>query len=140
MYALKDKDPKLWEEFTAGDLVVNKSHLASCAIGVDHALEQVNRWMKVSGLHCWDNAESDCTDEVLSSSPRTGKLKVESKQNSGIEQKPSTKHYKLSNAACNKLFVPALSLTTTLQAYTNPFKYDGDDIMNMTVVANDVKK
>ena len=71
------------------------------------------------------------------------RLKVEAKQNAGVEQKPSTKHNELSNATRNKLFVPGLSLITTLQAYTNPFEYDGDDIINIAtkaVVADDAKK
>ena len=49
MHALKDKAPTLWKKFSTGNWVVNKSHVASCAIGADHAFEQVNRWMKISG-------------------------------------------------------------------------------------------
>ena len=49
MYSLRDKDPILWDECSSGNWVVNKSHVASCAVVADHALEQVNRWMKVAG-------------------------------------------------------------------------------------------
>ena len=49
MYALRESDPELWQEFSSGNWVVNKSQVASCALGADHALEQVNRWMKVAG-------------------------------------------------------------------------------------------
>ena len=76
-------------------------------------------------------------------SPELARLKVESKQNANVEQKLSTKRYDFSNAARNKLHRPALSLTTTLQAFINPFDYDCDDVINIVtkaVVSEDVKK
>ena len=54
-------------------------------------------------------------------------LKVESKQNADVEKNLSSKHYELTNAARTKVIVSALSLTTTLQGFTNPFVYDDDD-------------
>ena len=49
MLSLQKINPTLWEEFVSGNWVVNKSKIAVCALGADHALEQVNRWMKVAG-------------------------------------------------------------------------------------------
>ena len=51
MFALKESDPELWQELTTENWVVNKSpQVSSCALGADHALELVNRWMKVAGI------------------------------------------------------------------------------------------
>ena len=50
MEMVKETDPEIYQEFQKGNWVVNKNaKVASCAVGADHALEHVNRSMKVSG-------------------------------------------------------------------------------------------
>ena len=50
MKSLEKFEPEIYREFQEGNWVVNKnSHPAFCALGPDHALEQINRSMKVSG-------------------------------------------------------------------------------------------
>jgi len=49
MYSLKESDPDVWTEFSQGHFCVKKSQVPFCSIGVDHALEHVNRSMKVKG-------------------------------------------------------------------------------------------
>ena len=49
MCNLQRSDPDIWEEFVSGNWVVNKNEVPFCALGAYHALEQVNRAMKVSG-------------------------------------------------------------------------------------------
>ena len=41
--------PEIWLEFSNGNRVVNKNTISVCAIGPDHALEQLNRWMERTG-------------------------------------------------------------------------------------------
>ena len=53
------------------------------------------------------------------------------------------KELRLTNADRNKVIVSALSLTTSLQGFTNPFEYDGDDLINIVtkaVAALDVQR
>ena len=117
--------------------------MACCAIGADHASEQVNRWMKVSGGILGITQKQSARTRFFLVALELARLKVEAKQNAGVKQEHPTKHYELSNVARNKLFVPDLSLTTTWQAYTNPFEKNGYDIINIVtkaVVADDVKK
>ena len=38
---LEESDPEIWTDFMQGNWVVNKNTIPFCAIGVDHALEQV---------------------------------------------------------------------------------------------------
>lgn len=59
MHSLKESDPDIWSEFSQGHFCVKKSQVPFCSIGVDHALEHVNRAMKVdcqvshrNQLHC----------------------------------------------------------------------------------------
>ena len=48
--SLNDINPRLYEEFTNGNWVVNKTQpVPFCAVGGDNALEHLNRSMKVSG-------------------------------------------------------------------------------------------
>ena len=50
MEMVKETDPEIYQEFQKGNWVVNKiAKVAVCAVGPDHALEHVNRSMKVSG-------------------------------------------------------------------------------------------
>ena len=49
MHSLEESDPDIWMEFNTGNFVVNKSSIPFCAIGADHGVEHVNRWMKVMG-------------------------------------------------------------------------------------------
>ena len=135
MFALKESDPELWQEFTTGNWVVNKSQVALCALGADHALEQVNRWMKVAGGIVGITQNQTARTRFFLVAPELARLKVESKQIANLDQKPSTKHYELSNTARTKLFLSALSLSTTLQGFTNPFEYEGDDIINIVTKA-----
>ncbi|KAL9958706.1 hypothetical protein ACROYT_G035756 [Oculina patagonica] len=47
---LPESDPEIYEEFCKGNWAVNKNpDVPFCALGADHALEQINRSMKVSG-------------------------------------------------------------------------------------------
>ena len=49
MYNLQASDPETWDFLRSGSLSVSKSLIPFCSIGVDHALEQENRCMKVLG-------------------------------------------------------------------------------------------
>jgi len=48
MTALQVTDPDIHQEFMSGNFAVNKNRIQFCAIGVDHALEHINRIMKVT--------------------------------------------------------------------------------------------
>ena len=45
----KVKDPETWNFFLDGNLSVSKSLVAICSIGVDQALEQENKSLKIQG-------------------------------------------------------------------------------------------
>ena len=49
MKALKIRHPDTWHELENGNISVTKSEIPFVSIGADHACEQLNRTMKVSG-------------------------------------------------------------------------------------------
>jgi len=46
MAALQVTDPDIHQEFMDGNFAINKNQIPFCAIGVDHALEHINRIIK----------------------------------------------------------------------------------------------
>ena len=66
MYNLQSKDPETWNFFVDGNLSVNKSSVSFCSIGVDHALEQENKSMKIQGeIKVMGNNESALEENFL---------------------------------------------------------------------------
>ena len=49
MCSLEESDPEIWQYLDAGNFSIQKTRVPFTAIGADHALEQENRAMKVSG-------------------------------------------------------------------------------------------
>lgn len=49
MTALQVTDPDTYQEFMHRNFAINKHQISFCAIWVDHALEHINRIMKVTG-------------------------------------------------------------------------------------------
>ena len=105
--------------FSSGNWVVNKSKIAFCALGADHALEQVNQRMKVTGGIIGIRQNQTARTRFFLVAPELARLKVESKQDADVEKNLSSKHDELTNAERNKVIVSVLSLTTKLQGFTN---------------------
>ena len=72
--------------------MVKKYQVASCALGADHALEQVNRWIKAGGIVGITRNQTARTRCFLVAS-ELARLKVESKLIANIYYTPSTKLY-----------------------------------------------
>ena len=49
MSGMKFTNPAIYEKFIDGEFVIRKSFIPFTQIGVDHAGEQVNKLLKVSG-------------------------------------------------------------------------------------------
>ena len=49
MEKIEDNDPDIYDEFRQGNFCVNKNEIPFCAICADHAIEHVNKMMKITG-------------------------------------------------------------------------------------------
>ena len=85
MLSMQEIDPSLLEEFSSGNWIVNKSKIAFCALGAYHALEQVNRWMKVADGIVGLTQNQTARTRFFSVAPELARLKVESKQEATVE-------------------------------------------------------
>ena len=66
MYDLQSTDFEIWDFFLDGNLSVSKSLVSLYSIGVDHALEQENKSMKIQGgIKVVGNNKCEFSDEVF---------------------------------------------------------------------------
>ena len=81
MKQIQKSDVEIYEEFLAGNWVVNKNPRVSfCAIGADHALEHINRSMKVSGGLVGITLNPNARTKFFLISPQLARLAGEAQQ------------------------------------------------------------
>ena len=101
MSQLERTYPEIWSEFSNGNWVAIKNNIPFCAIGPDHALEQFNRWMKVTrGLV-------------------------------GITLNKNTRNHELSRAILKMQAKNAQKLVSITEGFINPFSYQENAIINL---------
>ena len=136
MNQIQIKDPEVWNEFMEGNWVVNKNGSVSfCAIGADHALEQVNRTMKVTGGLVGITQNHNARSKFFLVSPELAKLTSEAEDMAGLTNEASKHHHELTQAFLNRQEKCIETLSTTFSAFTNPFTEDCDDLINIVTKA-----
>ena len=100
MESLNESDPDIVEEFQQGNWVVNKnSDTSFCALGADHALEHINRSMKVSGGLIGITSNPSAHNKFFLIAPELARLAEEAKNMAGLSrQMKTTEHHNLSTA------------------------------------------
>ena len=74
MFALKILDQQSWKFLESGNFSVNKSQVPFCALGIDHALEQENRKMKILGGICGIANRKNILENYFLLSPLLGNI------------------------------------------------------------------
>ena len=98
MHSLEESDPDIWTEFKKGHFCIKKSQVPFCSIGVDHALEHVNRTMKVKGGLSGITQKPAALLRFFLIAPELTRLSEEVMQMVGISSLQRTKHHELSTA------------------------------------------
>ena len=95
MESLNESDPDIVEEFQQGNWVVNKnSDTSFCALGADHALEHINRSMKVSGGLIGITLNPSARNKFFLIAPELARLAEEAKNMAGLSrQKKTNEHH-----------------------------------------------
>ena len=131
MKAWKHTDPLTWEEFQNCNWVVNKTSIPFCAIGADHALEQLNRGMKVAGCLVGITLNENARVRFFLTAPRLKYLADEAKTMASVKTKSTEKHPSLSAQITSRQLKYTESMISTCYSFTNPFCYEGADLINL---------
>ena len=76
----------------------NKNTIPFCAIGPDHALEQVNRWMKVSGVLVGITLNKNARNRFFLITADLVQLTEEAKEMTRDSEAARKRHHELSQA------------------------------------------
>ena len=137
MESLEHNDPLIHEEFMSGNWVVNKNDVVPfCAIGVDTALENVNRSLKVNGGLVGITLNPSARNKFFLVSPYLTKLAEDAKLLNSEPIYRKRRHHKLCPRVLNTEETQIDRLTNTLRHLENPFEVKSDRLFN--IVTNKV--
>ena len=145
MEKLPDSDPKIYQEFLDGNWVVNKNqNVAFCALGADHAFEQINRSMKVSGGLVGMTLNLNARTKFFLIAPELARLVEEAKEMAGTSTaNESTHHHSLTASRLSHEEKNNEKLSNTMESFTNPFTQESNNLFNLVrkvVVPEKVQK
>ena len=143
MKMMEESDPEMHQEFVAGwDWVVNKnSDVSFCEHGADHALEQINRSIKVSGGLVGIMLNPNARNKFFLIAPELSRLADEAKEMAGANDDNNIHHHTLANSVipCKKKNIE--QLLTMMENFTNSFSLESDQLFSLVtiVMPNQVK-
>ena len=145
MKALKHTDPLIWEDFQNGNWVVNKTSIPFCAIGADHALEHLNRGMKVAGGLVGITLNENARVCFFLTAARLNCLADEANTMASVKTKSTEKHHSLSAQVTSHQSPAKVHRKHDFYVnnFTNPFPYEGADLINLltkSVIEESIKE
>ena len=144
METLKDIDTEAYQEFLQGNWVVNKNaYVPFCAIGADHALEQINRSMKVAGGLVGITLNDEARLKFFLIAPEMAKLAREAWEMAGGETYTPKHHHALLSSTQLRHDKNIEALTVTMRTFTDPFTEDSEELVNLVtkeIMPEKVKK
>ena len=136
MQTLQQSDPEIYEGFLKGNWVVNMNlHVPFCGLGADHALEQINRSMKVSGGLVGITLNPSAHTKFFLIAPELARLAEEAKE--------GTHHHTLTTSVISRKEKNIAQLVKTIGNFANPFTQENDELFNLVtkvVAPEKVKK
>ena len=136
MDGLKTTDPDILQEFLQGNWVVNKNEeVPFCAIGADHALEHINRAMKVSGGLVGITLNASARTRFFLIAPELARLSSEAQELAGVKPTVPVQHHTMTTAFQSREEKSVAAVTDTLRRFTNPFQEGSEDLFNIVTKA-----
>ena len=127
MSGLKFTTPAIYEKFIDGEFVIRKSLIPFTRIGVDHAGEQVNKLLKVSGGLEGIAKTVNARDRFLLTAPFIGEIVSQMEAAANVESNKRTRHYQLSPPFIHKFDWDIESLINMYKHYGVDFQIRSDD-------------
>ena len=116
-------DSGIYQEFVSGNWVVNKNgEIPFCAIGADHALEHLNRAMKVAGGLVGITLNAKARTKFFVIAPELARLAAEARQIAAVSHTQQLHHHALSPTVLARHESNIEALTASIESFTNPFK------------------
>ena len=122
MLTLCSEDVETWKFFEGGNFSVNKNTVPFCAIGVDHAMEQENKSMKIAGGITGITLNQTALDRFVLTAPQISQIVEEFFENNGISDTSNKKHHQLIGSANRRITKNAESLKTTMEKFDLSFE------------------
>ena len=135
MKCLEEFDPEIWAEFMQGNWVVNKNTIPFCAIGADHALEQVNRMMKVGGGIVGITQNPSTLTKFFLGAPEPFHIAKEARQMAGMRSTEAKQHHDLMGTKARQQEDNVTALTDTIKKCIDPFSDQCDEVINILTKA-----
>ena len=141
MAALKSEDCETYLHLQSGAWAPNKNGLPFCSLGADEALEQENKKMKMTGGLVGITQLPETLNKFFLVAPYLSKVDAYV-QNTSPEQIHDSQHHELRRTGVSlRQLKNANLLVKSLRDFTNPFQYEGIDLVNLVanrVISKDV--
>ena len=135
MYALKTSHPETWRELEAGNISVTKNTIPFVSIGADHAVEHLNRLLKVhSGLIGISN-NANARQRFFLAAPELSRLSCEFKGQFGLKESEITEHHGLSPSVVKREHNAIDRIKAAILSHENPFEVEGNQLFNVVTHA-----
>ncbi len=130
MSSLEDSDPETWKVLEEGNMSVFKSNIPFCGLGVDHALKQEIKSLKVMGGITGITQNDNALTRYLLTTPEITRL-VKDFWNGSVEKEARKEHYQLTKPHKNVLKNVALVKDGITNHARNPFSSDQTELINL---------
>lgn len=111
---------------------MNKNpNVSFCSLGADHALQHVNRSMKVAGGMIGITLNPNARIKYFLIAPELAKLADQAKQLAGTSSKSAKHHHDLNICVRLRQEKSIEQLSNTIKNFTNPFLDECDDLYNI---------
>ena len=137
MYNLKDSDPDIWKEFTNGNFCVKKSLTPYTSVGVDHALEQENRKIKVLRGLKGIKQKSETLADFFPIALKMSRLSQEAEKSVSVTSQSRKQHHDISVCMTQRDYTSLEKLKPVIKG-SNPFQFRSDHLMNIITKSQSV--
>ena len=131
MTALETTDPDIYQEFIDGNFTVNKNKIPFCAVGVDHALEHINRVMKVAGGLVGITQNASARERFFLTAPELNRLSEEAHEMSDTLTATRKQHHDLSRVVWTRQEENILKLKNVIVSFMNPMMHKSEYLTNI---------
>jgi len=131
MHALKSSRPDTWRELEAGNISVTKNTIPFVSIGADHAVEHLNRSLKVHAGLIGISNNANARQRFFLAAAELSKMSSEFKGQFGIQDNEVREHHGLSPSVVKREHNAIDRIKAAILSHGNPFEVEGNQLFNV---------